>query len=93
MSRHVGLERSAEALGQALEIIERLERDAASTDLLNMLAAARLVTTGALARMESRGAHWRSDFRCTEKQGARSFMTLAEARAGESVSRRKRAQS
>ena len=93
MSRHVGLERSADGLGQALDVIERLERDAASTDLLNMLAAARLVTAGALAREESRGAHWRSDFSQAEKHGARSFMTLADTRTGETISPRKRAHS
>jgi len=93
MSRLVGLERSADGLVQALEVIDRLERDATSADLLNMLAAARLVTAGALARTESRGAHWRSDFCQTEKQGSRSFMTLGEARAAQSARPRKRAQS
>ena len=79
MSRHVGLERSAEGLGETLTMVERLERNA-SGDLLNMLAAARLVTAAALARTESRGAHWRSDFQQTAKTGARSFLTLDEAR-------------
>ncbi len=93
LSRLVGLERSAEGLGQALDVIDRLERDAASADLLNMLAAARLVTAAAMARTESRGAHWRSDFPQCEKQGARSFITLAEARAIETARPRKRAHS
>jgi L-aspartate oxidase len=78
MSRHVGLERSEEGLRQSLAVIQRLETHAGS-DLLNMLAAARLVTAGALARTESRGAHWRSDFLQTARQGARRFTTLAEA--------------
>ena len=85
MSRHVGLERSSESLGQALAAITRLERGA-SVDLLNMLAAARLVTAGALAREESRGAHWRSDFPQPDKNSVRRFLTLADAnRIGESV--------
>jgi len=77
MSRFVGLERNEQGLRQCLTVIERLERNAGG-DLVNMLAAARLVTAAALARQESRGAHWRSDFRETAKEGARSFITLAD---------------
>ena len=44
-----------------------------------MTAAAKLVTAAALARQESRGGHWRSDFPQTDKTGARTFMTLADA--------------
>ena len=47
--------------------------------LLNMTAAAKLVTAAALARQESRGGHWRSDFPQTDKTGTRTFMTLADA--------------
>jgi L-aspartate oxidase len=78
MSRHAGLERSAEGLGQALSALGRLERNA-DGDLLNMLAAARLVTAAGLIRTESRGAQWRSDFPHAAKDSKRSFLTLAEA--------------
>jgi L-aspartate oxidase len=82
MSRHVGLERDAAGLQQALETIDRVEKagngDAA---LLNMTAAARLVTAAALARQESRGGHWRSDFPATDAQGQRTTLTLAAADA------------
>jgi succinate dehydrogenase/fumarate reductase flavoprotein subunit len=44
-----------------------------------MTAAARLVTAAALARKESRGGHWRSDYSQTDKKAVRSFMTLADA--------------
>jgi L-aspartate oxidase len=85
MSRHVGLERDSGGLRQALEVIGRLERHAGG-DLLNMLAAARLVTAAALMRDESRGAHWRSDFPATARNGARRFLTLSDARhAGETM--------
>ncbi len=68
MNRHVGLERNAEGLGEALAAIARLEQTGGGEPaLLNMLAAARLVTAGALAREESRGGHWRSDFPLTRK--------------------------
>jgi L-aspartate oxidase len=78
MSRHVGLERSEEGLGHGLSAIARLERNA-DGDLLNMLAAARLVTAAALVRTESRGAQWRSDFQKAAKDSKRSFLTLADA--------------
>jgi L-aspartate oxidase len=80
MNRYVGLERNAEGLAQAIAVIARLERASGGEPaLLNMLAAARLVTAGALARAESRGGHWRSDFPLMGKNARRSFMTLADA--------------
>jgi len=82
MSRHVGLERDAAGLAQALEAIARVEKAGnGEAALLNMIAAAQLVTTAALARQESRGGHWRSDFPRTDGHGQRSFFTLASAEA------------
>src|SRR5262249_51164502 len=93
MSRHVGLERNGEGLEEALGVITRLEQSSGGEPaLLNMLAAARLVTVSALTRQESRGGHWRSDFPMTAKEGKRSFITLAEA-DGNEASTRRRAQS
>jgi L-aspartate oxidase len=80
MTRHVGLERDGQGLNEALAAIARLEQASGGEPaLLNMLAAARLVTAAALARTESRGGHWRSDFPLTRKDGARTFMILAQA--------------
>jgi L-aspartate oxidase len=79
MSRDVALERDAQGLARALETIVRLERTATEPALLNMTAAAKLVTAAALARTESRGGHWRDDFPQTMRTGARTFMTLADA--------------
>src|SRR5690606_37645280 len=82
MSRHVGLERDATGLTQALDIIGRVERAGnGEAALLNMVAAARLVTAAALARQESRGGHWRSDFPRMDAHGDRTFLTLAAAEA------------
>ena len=89
MNRHVGLERNAEGLNEALAVIARLEQSSGGEPaLLNMLAAARLVTAAALARRESRGGHWRSDFPLTQKTGARTFMTLPDAVGGEDLTQR-----
>jgi L-aspartate oxidase len=80
MSRHVGLERDAAGLGEALEVIARVEKAGnGEAALLNMTATARLVTAAALARQDSRGGHWRSDFPCADNIARRSFLTLAEA--------------
>jgi L-aspartate oxidase len=89
MTRHVGLERDGQGLSEALAVIARLEQASGGEPaLLNMLAAARLVTAAALARTESRGGHWRSDFPRTHKDGARTFMTLAQAAASADTVRR-----
>ncbi|HEY0418767.1 MAG TPA: FAD-binding protein, partial [Acetobacteraceae bacterium] len=79
MSRDVALERNAEGLRSALDVIARLQTTSSEPALLNMTAAAKLVTAAALARHESRGGHWRSDYPKDEKIGARTFMTLADA--------------
>ncbi len=79
MSRYAGLERDETGLIQLLEVIARLEQTSEPA-LLNMLAAARLVAAGALARRESRGGHWRHDFPLAAKIPSRTFMTLADAR-------------
>jgi L-aspartate oxidase len=80
MSLDVGLERDAEGLARALDVVDRLERATADPALLNMLAAARLVAAGALARTESRGGHWRGDYPMTREKAERSFLTLADCR-------------
>jgi L-aspartate oxidase len=79
MSRDVALERNEEGLRNALDVIARLETTGTEPALLNMTAAAKLVTAAALARTESRGGHWRTDHPQTTPRGARTFMTLADA--------------
>jgi L-aspartate oxidase len=82
MSRHVGLERDAQGLMHALSVIDRVEKAGnGEAALLNMTAAARLVTAAALARQESRGGHWRGDFPGSDAHGQRTVLTLAAAEA------------
>lgn len=82
MSAGAGVVRDAAGLTECLKEIARIET--AQPDcpiLLNMTATARLIAAAALARRESRGAHCRRDFPDTNgTEGARTFMTLAEAR-------------
>jgi len=82
MSEDVGVERSATSLSHALGEIARLERENAgvSRAFLNMTTAATLVAAAALAREESRGGHYRSDFPETDPaRAAETDITLAEA--------------
>jgi L-aspartate oxidase len=83
MSAHVGVIRDADGLKHALAEIARIERDNARVpQLRNMATAALLVAAAALRRAESRGGHYRADFRGGDPaQANRTFMTFAEARA------------
>ena len=95
MTRNVGIERDADGLKEALAEIQAIERaGGASAALRNMTAAAKLVAAGALARCESRGAHFRSDYPFTKETPQRTLLTLAQAEqaalnAAESTSRTK----
>lgn len=64
MWTHVGLLRDAEGLRFALSEIARLasEVPAGAVAARNLCTVGRLVTSAALARRESRGSHFRSDF-------------------------------
>jgi L-aspartate oxidase len=80
MTRFAGLARDREELRKALGAIEQVERvSAGEPALLNMTATARLVVVGALARLESRGAHYRSDYPLSLARSERSFLTLSDA--------------
>lgn len=81
MTGSVGVIRNREGMVQALGDIARLEQTAGDTNLFSNLATtARLIAAGALAREESRGGHFRSDFpEPREVWRHRTFMTLADA--------------
>ncbi|MFN3668818.1 MAG: L-aspartate oxidase [Brevundimonas sp.] len=59
MSRDVGVVRDAAGLDEALAVIARLEAEAPGA---LPLVAARLIAEAALARRESRGGHFRTDY-------------------------------
>ena len=84
MTAHVGVERNAAGLTQALSGIARIERQSQGTSraFLNMLTTATLVTAAALRRTESRGGHSRSDHPETDPAQARqTLISLNEALA------------
>jgi len=89
MSRHVGVVRDAAGLATALATIDALDAHPHGPEVRNALTAAKLIAAAALARRESRGGHYRSDFPETRAECAkRAFLTLeaadaaAEAAAG-----------
>jgi L-aspartate oxidase len=80
MTRLVGLERDEAGLRDALSVIGQVERAGGSEPaLLNMTATAKLVTAAALARHESRGGHYRTDYPQMDAEGRRTMMTLEDA--------------
>jgi L-aspartate oxidase len=82
MARDVGVIRDRAGLIRAAGAILRIEAASDGAELRNMATAALLATSAALARQESRGAHFRADFPLAEPALARrSYMTLPQARA------------
>ena len=83
MTEGAGVVRDAEGLRACLAEIAAIE--AAEPDcptLQNMTATATLIAAAALARRESRGAHWRIDYpESSGPVGQRTRITLAEALA------------
>ncbi|MGE3142694.1 MAG: L-aspartate oxidase [Hyphomonadaceae bacterium] len=72
MQAEAGVDRNGAGLTRALEIILRMK--AAHGDA-NRLITAALIVSAALARQESRGAHYRSDFQHPATQAQRTFRT------------------
>ncbi len=64
MYANVGLVRNEFGLREALSRIEELESSfpGAANELRNLLVIGRLIAEAALARKESRGSHYRSDY-------------------------------
>ncbi|AXS39548.1 L-aspartate oxidase [Breoghania sp. L-A4] len=82
LADHVGVVRNEDDLLAALATLEGLGAANRHPGLANMIAAAKIITSAALRRKESRGAHMRSDYPDEDPARARrSFMTLSEAEA------------
>ncbi|NBB51811.1 L-aspartate oxidase [Rhizobium sp. CRIBSB] len=65
MTRHAGVERDAEGLLSLIALINDMQSEDPDAACLH---AARLIAEGALARRESRGGHYRSDFPHTDSE-------------------------
>jgi len=78
MSRDAGVVRDEAGLGRLTALIGEME---AAHGRSPALAAARLVAVCALARRESRGAHFRADAPAAVGEARRTFVTLADVEA------------
>jgi len=80
MTDGVGVVRDADGLKAALRVISQIEAEARTETMRNMTATATLIAAAALAREESRGGHFRSDFpEMNPKLAERTKITLEEA--------------
>lgn len=62
MTNKVGVVRNEQDLADGLDQIKELEAECRNPQFSNISLAARLIIEGALARTESRGAHYREDY-------------------------------
>lgn len=76
MQAHAGVVRDAAGLSLALDRVDAL---CDAHGQANALLAARLILTAALARTESRGGHFRSDFPHAADKPHRSFLARRDA--------------
>ncbi len=79
--RHVGVEREAGGLETALEELARLRRAPLDRRLRDLVTVGGMVTSAALARRESRGAHFRTDHPAADPASRRSLFSWSETRA------------
>ncbi|OCX65325.1 L-aspartate oxidase [Thioclava sp. SK-1] len=80
MTAGVGVVRDADGLKAALHEIAAVEAAAKTEHMRNMTATATLIAAAALAREESRGGHFRSDFpQADAAQASRTKITLEQA--------------
>lgn len=90
MTSHVGVIRNAKGMKLALTLLDQIETESDGDPLVaNMVLTARLITTAALKRKESRGGHFRSDYpEPSPALAMRTFIRLSDlskpaaARAG-----------
>ena len=73
MASNCGVVRNARQLGAVLNEIDALEH---AHGPARTLIAARLIASAALAREESRGGHFRSDFPDTNPDPQRTFVSM-----------------
>jgi aspartate oxidase len=83
MWEKVGLVRTAEGLREALAALDTLARTipAGAAEARSRATVARLVATAALARPESRGAHFRADHPLADPAWRRRILLTAEGAA------------
>jgi L-aspartate oxidase len=90
MWRHCGVRRDGDGLREAAENVEQWCRyvlgrqfaDPLGWELQNMLCLSRLMIRAALAREETRGSHFRTDFPRTDDERWHRHLTFRKAEEG-----------
>ena len=90
MSRNAGIERSADRLGETMEIIafwsryvmDKVFDSPAEWETQNLLTVAFCTATGAATRCESRGVHYRTDFPASDDHNWKAHVDLRRADHG-----------
>lgn len=80
MAAQCGVVRDGAGLSQ---LLSRIEQHEAEYPEARALCAARIIADAALARTESRGGHYRSDFPDTTPEATRTFVSQIERNASE----------
>ena len=75
MAAHCGVVRDAGGLNSLISRMDQMQDEHGDA---RAIVAARMIATAALARNESRGGHFRSDFPNTESDAVRTFVHAAE---------------
>lgn len=76
MAQHLGVVRTGEGMRHAVAELARLRCETHSRRVAQMAVAGWLIASAGLAREESRGAHFRTDFRRLDPESRPSLMTL-----------------
>ncbi|MGD9540016.1 L-aspartate oxidase [Methylocystis sp.] len=79
MSAHVGVIRTGAGLAVAVRSIRRMMSRTSDIEAHNMLTTSLIIATAALARRESRGAHFRADFPQQDAALARRSLKTLDA--------------
>ena len=82
MEADVGVERDAAGLARAIGMLDDERRSSTDPAVVDAATAALLLAVPAMARCESRGGHFRTDYPLTASEARRSLFGLQDIEQG-----------